>query len=387
MTGWKSGVMELYWHGMWKRFFRKSQPEKAPPTPEPTAPELLTLKERVTAFWEWYVSVADRFYAEIESKRCGELEPEVSAKVNELLGGMAWVFGPGENQQGHSFTLTPEGDRHRRLVAQYWLAQAPEIPGWTFYASRQPSELHRSGHSIRIEDMSFGAHEIWLTPSVDAEAESVDLTVWHPLFDRIDNGLRWTVVFLWLDEALGEDAVSQRVGEIKLGDGKLADSIPLSELPEYIAELEAERGWKRMPPHQSCSSYHRKEPERGGGLRQDIIAGSTLQMNIVQEYPMDANPLADFGAEYEMIIIPISQLPPGQQVDARGQLEEVLEAALSKSGTGKVLGGATGLENAYIDVVLFDAVRSRHVIKSVMAATQYAEHYRTAGFVQASASP
>ena len=99
---------------------------------------------------------------------------------------------------------------------------------------------------------------------------------------------------------------------------------------------------------------------------------------------MDANPLADFGAEYEMIIIPVNQLPPGQQVDARGKLEEALEAALSKSGTGKVLGGATGLENAYIDLVLFDAVRSRHVIKSVMAATPYAEHYLTAGFVQAS---
>jgi hypothetical protein len=384
MTGWTAGVGELYWDGMWKRFFRKSQPEKAPPTPEPTAPELLTLKQRVTAFWEWYASVAGRFYSEIDSKRCGDLEPEVSAKVNELLGGMAWVFGPGANGAGHSFTLTPEGNRHRRLVAQYWLAQAPEIDGWTFYASKQPSEMHRMGQTMRIQDLSFGANEIWLTPSVDAEAESVDLMVWHPLFDRIDNRLRWTVVFLWLDEALGEDAVSQRVGEIRLGDTKLAAALPLSELPEYIAELEAERGWKCIPPHQCYSSYHRKEPERGGGLRRDIIAGSTLQMNIVQDYPMEANPLADFGAEYEMIIIPINQLPPGHQVDARGQLEEALEAALSKSGAGKVLGGATGLENAYIDLVVFDADRSRQVIHSVMAATPYAEHYRTAGFVQAS---
>lgn len=362
---------------MWKRLFKKSDPSSDPAVAQP-----VTLKQRVAAFWEWYGGVAARFYSEIESKRCGDLEPEVSARVNHLLPGMAWVFGPGENGSGHSFTLTPEADPHRRLVAQYWLEQAPEIEGWTFYASRQPSELHLSDKSISIQDTKFGAHEIWLTPCVNAEAECVDLTVWHPLFDQIEKRLRWMVTFLWLDEALGEDGVSQRVGEVQLGAGALAEAIPLSELPEFIGALEAERGWTRIPPHQCHSGYRRQEPERGGGLRQDIVAGTTLQMRIVHDYPMDSNPLAALGAEYEMIILPIDLLPPGQQVDARGQLEDSLESALSKSGCGKVLGGAIGLENAYIDVVLFDAGRSRHIIKSVLAATPYAENYRTAAFLQ-----
>ena len=363
---------------MWKRLFKRHNPDK----PE-RIPESLTLKQRVAAFWNWYAGAAGRFHSEIENKRCGSLEPEVSSKVDELLPGMAWVFGPGENGEGHSFTLTPEGDAHKRLVAQYWLQNAPRLPGWTFYASRQPSALHASGHSIRIDGTDFGAHEIWLTPHVDEQNAKVDLTVWHPLFDRIEQRLRWTVTFLWLDEALGEDGAVQWIGEINLGSDKLADSIPLSELPDFIDELRKNRDWKTPAPHECCTGYHCKESKRGI-LRRDIVAGSTLLMDIVQGYPMDSNPLADFGTDYEMLIIPIHLFTAGQQVDQRGQMEEALTSALEAHQAGKVLGGATGLDNAYIDLVLFDGSRSRHLIKTVMAASPYAEHYRHASFLAAS---
>ncbi len=355
---------------MWKKFFSR-------PAPAPEPPQ--TLKQRVRAFWHWYSGAAEGLYAAIEEKRCGDLEPLVSPKVDEFLPGMAWVFGPGENDVGHSFTLTPEGDPHQRLVAQYWLQNAPQLEGWTFYASRQPSKL--GGHSIRINDTDFSAEEIWITPFVDEQEECVDLTVWHPLFGTIEQRLRWTVTSLWLDEALGEDLVSQRIGEVKLGDDQLAGSMPLSELPDFIAQLEQENGWKRFIPYLCYSAYRYDEPELEAGLRKDIFAGTTLQMRIVHDYPMDSNPLADFGAAYEMIVIPIDMLPSGRQVDVRGELEETLNAALESEGAGKVLGGASGLENAYIDFVIFDGARSRHLVNSVMAATPFAERYSIANFV------
>ena len=98
----------------------------------------------------------------------------------------------------------------------------------------------------------------------------------------------------------------------------------------------------------------------------------------------DSNPLANFGTDYEMLIIPIHLFTAGQQVDQRGQMEEALTSALEAHQAGKVLGGATGLDNAYIDLVLFDGSRSRHLIKTVMAASPYAEHYRHASFLAAS---
>jgi len=77
-----------------------------------------TFKARVDRFWQWYASVADRFYRTIEEKRVHELPDELSAKVNEVIEGFAWVFGPGE-EGGHSLTFSGEANLHRQLLATY----------------------------------------------------------------------------------------------------------------------------------------------------------------------------------------------------------------------------------------------------------------------------
>src|SRR6478752_7227568 len=136
---------------MLKNLFRRKMPALLLPAP------VLTLKARVHAFWEWYAEEAGRFYAEIENEGCAGLEREVSAKVDELLPGLGWIFGPGEGGRGHRFTLTPEGNADKRFIAQYWLQQAPVLENWTFHASRQASDLHRRKHSIEMGGMAFAA--------------------------------------------------------------------------------------------------------------------------------------------------------------------------------------------------------------------------------------
>jgi len=100
-------------------------------------PGEITFKTRVELFWEWYAQVGPRFLETIEAGRCADLAGEVAGKVGELLPGFAWVFGPGANRVGHSFTLSGEGDFHRQLLTIHWQSQAPVLPGWTFYAARQ----------------------------------------------------------------------------------------------------------------------------------------------------------------------------------------------------------------------------------------------------------
>src|SRR5207244_511534 len=129
----------------------------------------MTFKRRVELFWEWYAQVAARFYETIEAGHCPSLAGEVSDKVDELLPGFAWVFGPGANGKGHSFTLSGEGNLHRQLLTLYWQAQAPTLPGWTFYAARQPGSIE--GRRMEIGGQKFDPLEFWLTPSIDPEAK------------------------------------------------------------------------------------------------------------------------------------------------------------------------------------------------------------------------
>lgn len=319
---------------------------------------------RVGRFWEWYAGVAVRFYRTIEEKRARDLAGEVSEKVDEILGGFSWVFGPGADGRGHSLTLTGEGNAHKQLLAAYWQARAPELPGWTFYASRQRSLTPDGGH-IGIGEQDFDPKAFWLTPSVDPEREVIDLVVWHPLFPQLEAGTRWMVLYLFLDEALGEIGTQNWIGKIEMNDGRLTDAIPLAELHSFAEHASAKHGWKKGGPGEICSLY--KLP--GEDLtrpRGDIYVGSTSHMTLICEWDAASgemkDPLKGRGADYAYVQFEIGFLPKGSEAEGRGRIEDALAAALQPVWSGRVLGGAMGRRFAYIDMLLFDGDESRELV-------------------------
>jgi hypothetical protein len=329
----------------------------------------LTFKARVRSFWEWYSEVAPRFYQTIEDKKCPSLAAEVSAKIDELLPGFAWVFGPGANGNGHSFTLSGEGVLHRQLLALFWHSQAPNLSGWTFYTARQPGSI--KSQRIEIGGKSFDPIEFWLTPCANREREKVDLNVWHPLFSSMTEQDRWAVLFLFLDEVLGELGTQQWIGEIKLNDQQFANAIPLEELRPFLIKLESETGWKKYPPGELGVVYKLKEQDQRF-LRSDTIAGSTTDEPLIQEYLAAKgellDPLLGTGADYVFVSFDANFLPPGKQTETRGVIEDALAKALKLDSNGQSLGGALGTQNAYIDLLLFDGANSLETVRRVLAA-------------------
>ena len=333
----------------------------------PPVPTEATFKTRVARFWEWYASVADRYYRAIEEKRISELTDNVIQHVDQVIEGFAWVFGPGAEGKGHSFTISGEGNPHRQLLAAYWQKQAPKLPGWTFYSSRQPSQNLDS--RLNVDGHDFEGMAFWLTPTVDTNAQRVHLTVWHPLFPKLDDRTRWLVLFLMLDEALGEIGTQNWIGRIDMNDQHLASAIPLTELRPFIQRVQAEHQWKKGGPGELVSLYRLKE-EHPGGLRGDIFVGSTVVMALINEFS-DANgelknPLAGTGADYVYITFDIAVLPKGDEANARGEIEDALTAALEPEASGQVLGGAMGRRHAYIDLLLFDGTNSINLVLNTL---------------------
>lgn len=329
--------------------------------------ESLTFKERVESFWHWYESVADRFYQTIERGQCAELAPEVSAKVEELLPGFAWVFGPGAGGAGHSFTISGEGVLHRQLLALYCVSRAPQLGGWTFYPARQPGPIE--GIRMEFEGEKFDPMEFWLTPTVDADSEKVNLAVWHPLVPKLGTQALYSPLFLFLDEVLGEFGTGQWIGEINIGNHRLTEAIPLHELPASIQKVQADTGWTKLPPGESVTLYELK-PQAAAFLRSDILVGQTANLNLIQDYLQNDgqldDPLAGTGADYVFVAFPAIFLPAGEQTEARGVIEDALAAALTAAQSGRLLGGALGRQNAYIDLLLFDGARSVELVAHVL---------------------
>lgn len=338
-------------------FFRRKAP---PPLP--------TFNERVTAFWAWFAREAPRLYATIEEGRCPSLADETSAKVDEYFPGFAWVYGKGRDGVGHSFTLTGEGNIHRQLLTLQWLAQAPRLEGWTFHAARQPDGIS-SGQVIEMHETRFDAKAIWVTPHVDEQSEKIDLTIWHPAWEKLEDRQKYSVAFIFLDEVLGEYGTDWWVGEINLGGDKLAQSFPLAELADFVTKTAREKGWKKYPPGDCWTLYKIKDVE-DAFPRSDLFSLSTAVPRLFHDY-MQAkgdlpDPLADTGADYVYVSVARDFFPQGGEVAKRGEIEDALEAALKAINGGRVVGGGLGRERGYSDLLIFDGKRSLDAIQQAL---------------------
>lgn len=328
----------------------------------------VTFTKRVEQFWNWYAEEAPRFFETIEAGNCASLEQEVSRNVDKFFPGIgSWVFGPGEGGLGHSFTLSGEGVLHRQLLTQFWHSQAPNLKGWTFYPARQPGSIQ--GIKMNLAGKEFKGAEFWITPTVNSESEKLDIIAWHPLLAGLDRKPCMTALFLFLDEVLGEYGTGQWIGEITLDDHRLADAIPLGELPALTQNLMAEKGWEKLPPGEAAYGFTRKQHHQRF-LRGDIIAGTTTHLPLLNEYlSAEGNypdPLAGTGADYLFVTMDCAPVPKEQLVDFRMNFEDALDKSLREERNGRTLGGGTGSLNIYIDLIIFDGSESLRTIRRVL---------------------
>ena len=342
-----------------------------------------TFRERVDLFWEWFPTVSDRFFETIEAGNCGDLADEVSQFMGDNLPGLAWVFGSGEDG-GHSFTVSGEGIVAKQLLADYWLSQKVELRGWTFYESRQPS---RNLESIALEIEGLGrvdTESMLIQTEVDEQREVLDIVAWHPLFERIPQDHYAQLLFLLLDETLGEFGTQTWLGKIDTEplsseqlDGRRTHR--LMDLPKFIKNIQRYHGWEKLSPLRSYTGYsiRRQQPV----LRGDTVAGTTCIPNLVFELieeggRLDEDPLDQTGAELAYLQIDGAVFPRGDEAGTRHNIEEALEEDLEPNRLGRPLGGAAGQESSYIDLLLIDGQRSRDAVDAAMDRLELSNRYR-----------
>lgn len=345
-----------------------------------------TFKQRVTKFWQWYPTVAERFFETIEAGKCGSLVDEVADFCESTIPGLSWVFGPGENG-GHSFTLSGEGQIAKQLLAEYWLQRAPEIPKWTFHASRQatPSEFVK-GFAISVDEGNrVDVDGFQVRTHVDDERQKIDILAWHPVLERVPQAQHFTILFLLADEVLGEFGTQTWLGEIKIEPFTPdAYTRSLSDLPEFISHVNTYHKWEKLPPLETYCVYQLKETKPSP--RGDTVVGSSLIPKLVfdcidNDGKLSEDPLKNMGAELVYVAIDGSVFPEGQQSDVRANIEDVLTDSLEKELSGQTLGGAFGLNESYIDVLLVDGQESRRIVSETLAQLQLASRSRIESFV------
>ncbi len=326
-----------------------------------------TFKRRVLRFWQWYAEHSQRFKETIDRGEAPTLAEEVSHFLEQTLPGLSWSFGPGE-LDGHSFTLSGEGDVAKQILTEYWLQQAASVNNWTFYASRQPC-TPESLQSMAIQigpSESIDAAGFIIATTPDDEAQKFDVLAWHPLLGNVPEDHRMQILFLLLDEALGEFGTSQWIGSVELQpipDG--AKSMPLPELPLFLRQAEKYHRWEKLSPLESYAGY--QVDEQNDGPRGDTFVGTTLIPDLIfdlmrQAGKLESNPLQDTGAQLAYLRLATASFSPGAEADERGNIEDAIDDALATRESGRVVGGAFGAEQTYIDMILFDGFASQQIV-------------------------
>lgn len=326
-----------------------------------------TFKSRVEEFWGWFPGQSQRFADAINSKDCRALVDEVGNFMENTLPGLSWVFGPG-TESGFSFTVSGEGEVTKQLLAEYWRTQAPSVKNWSFFASRQPTPASQLIElEIGIDEQhSIAASDLMISTNVDQENEHIDIIAWHPFFADLPSDNRMQILFLLLDEALGEFGTTTWIGDISTGPVfNLPNQCSIVDLPRFIDQVHAYYKWDKLSPLESFSVYELKEQSRHP--RGDTIAGSTRIPNMITEFierkgRLRHNPLKDTGAEIAYVEIHGSVIEPGAEVETRSRIEEAIDDALTAQQAGLTLGGAFGTQFSYIDLLLLDGAKSKEII-------------------------
>jgi len=329
-----------------KKLFGKSEPSiKSQPVP-PGA----TFAARVDTFWNWYVENAEA----LDGMMTPEHQAELVALMNQAVDILSperldWCFEPGANGAKHSFVLTSAGNPHRRQLVEYWLRCAPQIPGWSFFAAKQPFPALET-FQINAGGVSISVAESWVSPEFDEDEEKFRLWLWHPAFAAMPQQAS-ILGFLMLDGVLGEDVVAAFIDGVATKNDRLKTAMPLTELREFIHVEVERRGWQnRIGGKRIVRAELPQVPSAPYDFEQFVTGLPELITEMLGDSLDAHDPLEQSGAAYYFIRI----LHGGSVGDKMNAFRDALDDGLVESGVGHRVGFGVGPEACFYFVTAFD---------------------------------
>lgn len=187
------------------------------------------------AFWGWFQTNEVRLF-EFENDR-ERIFDELRTQLDMVEPGLTFEFGPKE-QGKREFVISADGVRERFPSVMKLADAAPSLPRWKITKFRQRSDFQGSvsfnGLEISPEQLKF---------TIEPDGNKVGLTVFMDGYTA-DEHLKYAgVVYLMLDQTLGEYDVETKVGFIELkpssATSKLAKQSFSALRPEFDKLVES----------------------------------------------------------------------------------------------------------------------------------------------------
>jgi hypothetical protein len=327
----------------------------------------MSFKQRTARFWEEFKANETEIIRLHEKKESDKVVSIFSAMVNKMAPDMAWQFGRDEITGTYELFLSPEGDRNRQFLSRYWVDSAPAMTHWKFHGSKQPSDIN--SFKITMFDREIDPKDFYVSAKYNPDTKKADISTYHDCYPGLDKNKRISLAFILLDEALGEYGTEMWIGQIQASDVKPLDAFSINSLKTNIDDMiQMNRLDATLTPDKVWTAYSMKPVRKKNyAPREDVIAGVTSNIRILDDQEC-LEVMKKNGAEYLYIMIDNSFSEISDIVRQRGFIEDALDSSLSGKQEGWVVGGATGLLNSYLDILVFDGDRSIHTIMETLKA-------------------
>lgn len=345
-----------------KKLFGRAEPASKPlPLPRGSA-----FSARVATFWEWFAAHAET----LDGMMTVERQSELVALMNDAVVVLSptvldWCFQHGANGAKHSFVLTSAGNPHRRQLIEYWLQQAPEIPGWSFFAAKQPVPKPEE-FQMMVEGTSFHASEIWVSPELDENVQRFKIWLWHPAFASLPQQ-SCTIASIMLDGMLGEDMVAALIGGVATKNDRLQTAMPLTELREFILAEVTRREWQnRIGAQRMIRARLPQIPAPPYDFEEFVTSLPDLITEMVSGELVERDPLEQSGAAYYFM----RMLHGGSIGDQMKAFRDAMDDRLAESGSGRRIGFGVGPEACLYFIIAFNPGAVLALLTDLMAQQQ-----------------
>ncbi|MDE6755032.1 MAG: tetratricopeptide repeat protein [Muribaculaceae bacterium] len=316
----------------------------------------MPLSKRVENFWAWFVENEEKLSEMIhprtqeEAEKFTEFVHEGTSLISENI-----YFNLGGD---HEFTFSVEGWQDLFIIYPYIISRMPESlkSKWKFFPFSQGKD---GPFGFRMYGADIDTKQILVRASYREDIRRFHLSYYDKtlsgLPERESNNAFWVI----LENTLGEGVSYKYIDDVEevkeIEDGM----IPLPELSKYIEETVKSYGHGFVENPKDIYTAYRLQPQENDELRFDVITGSTCLDSLVSEYYRDSTEMFDhinsFGAGAIFIAFPNGD-EENEIVSLRHEIEDrITDEILEPMNLGQVIGGATGTDNSYIDLLVYDA--------------------------------
>lgn len=338
----------------------------------------MTFLQRVDEFWKWF-SEHEETLSDMATHPGQYESDQITSFVSEGIARLAMEI-PFNMGGQHEFSFAVEGQAHLFYLLPYLLRRKPQDlhHNWHFFPYLQSS--HGQSFDFGMYGIRVSTEDIRVSTGYDPEDNTFRLRFYHPALCSLPEEQCLNAFYILLELTIGEGLSTVYVGDVAQAPSMEEGMFPLTELEGRIEEAIDAMGHSRVTSPEELYTSYQFTPQEDGSLRQDVIAGVTCYTGLLNDYyageTLNADALAACGAKACFLFFPYGGADRGDVLQSRYDLEERLQREVlgprgSGQESGMVLGGALGVDYAYIDLLLYDEPTFMQRVRPFLASQPY----------------